>query len=118
MSIVNAIASLAVSDLPAAIAWYEKVLGRAPDARPMAELAEWAFERGGWLQLYVGPERAGKGSVTLAVTSLDEQLAALRASGAEPGSPTVSAKVKVAMIRVPDGNSIAFAEALDATIAQ
>jgi hypothetical protein len=68
MSIDNAIASVAVKDLAAAVAWYEALLGRAADSTPMPEVAEWKFPRGGWFQVYQLPERAGNGSVTLAVT--------------------------------------------------
>ncbi len=118
MTIRNAIASVAVRDLDASLAWYERLLGRPADSRPMAELGEWKFERGGWLQLYRGAERAGSGSVTLAVTNLEEQVSAIRDAGTDPGEPMISAKVKVIMIKDPDGNSIAFAEALDPTIAQ
>jgi hypothetical protein len=44
----------------------------------MAEVAEWKFDRGGWLQVYENAERAGAGSCTLAVSNLDEQLPTLR----------------------------------------
>lgn len=118
MTIRNAIASLAVRDLDASLAWYERLLGRPADSRPMAELGEWKFERGGWLQVYQDAERAGSGSVTLAVTSLEEQISAIRDAGTDPGEPIIGEKVKVIMIKDPDGNSIAFAEALDPTIAQ
>jgi hypothetical protein len=67
MSIKNALASVAVKDVNAAIDWYAKLLGKQPDSRPMPEVAEWKFERGGWLQIYQLPERAGSGSFTLAV---------------------------------------------------
>jgi catechol 2,3-dioxygenase-like lactoylglutathione lyase family enzyme len=118
MPIRNAIASLAVRDLDVSLAWYERLLGRPADSRPMAELGEWKFERGGWLQVYQGTERAGSGSVTLAVTRLEEQISAIRDADMDPGEPIISEKVKVVMIKDPDGNSIAFAEALDPTIAQ
>lgn len=36
MPIHNALASVAVRDLEAAIDWYRKVLERPPDSRPMA----------------------------------------------------------------------------------
>ena len=68
MTIRNAIASLAVRDIARALGWYERLLARPADSRPMPELGEWKFEGGGWLQLYQGAERAGSGSVTLAVT--------------------------------------------------
>ena len=71
MTIDNAIASLAVKDLQAAVSWYEGVLGRPADSTPMPEVAEWKFPRGGWLQVYQLPERAGAGSCTLAVAALD-----------------------------------------------
>lgn len=38
MKIENAIASLAVKDLPAASAWYEKLFRRPADATPMPEV--------------------------------------------------------------------------------
>jgi len=59
MKIDNAIASIAVKDLKAASAWYEKLFGRPADSTPMPEVAEWKFERGGWLQVYELAERAG-----------------------------------------------------------
>jgi hypothetical protein len=61
MSIVNALASVAVKDLNAALGWYERVLGKPPDSRPMPEVAEWKFDRGGWLQVYKLPARANDG---------------------------------------------------------
>ena len=44
MSIDNAIASLAVKDLSAAVEWYQALLERAPDSRPMPEdLPHWTM---------------------------------------------------------------------------
>ena len=37
----------------------------------MPEVAEWKFARGGWLQVYQLPERAGSGSCTLAVSDIE-----------------------------------------------
>ena len=77
MSIINAIASVAVRDLNSAIKWYESLFLKAP-SQPMPEVAEWSFERGGWLQVYQLPERAGSGSFTLAVSNLEEEVARWR----------------------------------------
>jgi hypothetical protein len=41
MAIVNALAGIMVSELTTAEAWYELLLSRPADARPMEGLAEW-----------------------------------------------------------------------------
>jgi hypothetical protein len=84
----------------------------------MSEVAEWKFERGGWLQVYQNSERAGSGSVTLAVSNLDEQVSELQRCGLDAGRKMINEKARVVMIKDPDGNSIAFAEAIDPSIAQ
>jgi predicted enzyme related to lactoylglutathione lyase len=117
MSIDNAIASVAVKDLKSAVAWYEALLGRSPDSTPMSEVAEWKFERGGWLQVYEAPERAGNGSFTLAVSNLDETIAKVEQLGIDAKDRNSGPQVKTLMIVDPDGNHIAFAEALDKTMA-
>ena len=118
MPILNAVASVAVKDLLAAITWYEKLLGRPADSRPMAEVAEWKFEHGGWLQVYELPERAGSGSFTLAVKDIDEQIAKLERLGIDTAERSSSAKVKTVMIVDPDDNHIAIAEAFDPWMAR
>src|SRR5262245_14052846 len=117
MPIQNALASVAVADLNAAVSWYENLFGRPADLRPMPEVAEWRFERGGWLQIYQSPQRAGAGSFTLAVEDIDEIAADLRNRGLDLGPQTTSPTVKTLMTTDPDGNHIAFAEALDPALA-
>jgi hypothetical protein len=118
MSILNALASVAVRDLSKAAGWYERLFERGPDSRPMAQLAEWRFERGGWLQVYELEERAGSCSVTLATDDLTREIAHLNELGIDAVHPSLTDKVKVVMIKDPDGNSIAFAQALDPSLAQ
>ena len=118
MSIDNAIASVAVKDLGAAVAWYEALLGRAPDLTPMPEVAEWKFPRGGWLQVYQLPERAGSGSFTLAVSNIEEVVANVAKLGVDTSQRSSGPKVKTLMIVDLDGNHIAFAEALDDSVAR
>jgi len=84
----------------------------------MPEVLEWKFHRGGWLQVYQLPERAGAGSFTLAVTDLDETVRTLNALGVEAGNIISSDRVKTVMIKDPDGNSIAFAQAFDPDMAR
>ena len=117
MTITNAIASVPVKDLASAKAWYSQVLGRPADSLPMPELAEWKFPGGGWLQVYVGPDRAGGGSVTLAVDDFDETLANLRALGIDVGDQGAGKQTRTVMIKDPDGNSLAFANTNDPTMA-
>lgn len=117
MAILNALASVAVKNVTSATQWYEEVLGEAP-SRPMTELAEWTFKRGGVLQVYQLPERAGSGSFTLAVTDIDEQIAHLKKLGINTGDVMGGDRAKVIMITDPDGNHIAFAEAMDQSLAR
>jgi len=83
----------------------------------MPEVAEWRFVRGGWLQVYQRPERAGHGSVTLSVTGIDEIAAHVASLGIDTDERPSGAKVKTLMIVDPDGNHIAFAETADPTMA-
>jgi hypothetical protein len=69
MAIVNALAGM-VSDLTTAEAWYEQLLSRPADARPMEGLAEWKLADGGWIRVFQDKERAGSSSVTFLVSGL------------------------------------------------
>ena len=117
MSIINAIASVAVRDLNSAVKWYESLFRWAP-SKPMPEVAEWSFERGGWLQVYQLPERAGSGSFTLAVSNLEEEVARLEKLNIDTSQRTSGEKVKTLMVTDPDGNHIALAEATDPSMAR
>jgi len=116
MSIENVLASVAVRDLQAVIPWYQKLLDKPP-TRPMPEVAEWGFVRGGSLQVYQLPERAGTGSFTLVVSDLEEQIAHLDRLRIDTSNRTAGDRVKTVMITDPDGNHIAFAQPLDPALA-
>jgi predicted enzyme related to lactoylglutathione lyase len=117
MSIRNVLASVPVRDVNAAARWYEELLGRKADSRPMREVAEWKFDGGGWLQVYELAERAGGGSLTLAVSSIEEEARRLEQLGIDTSDRSSSPKVETLMITDPDGNHIAFAEARDPQMA-
>jgi predicted enzyme related to lactoylglutathione lyase len=110
MSIDNAFATMAVNDLKAASAWYAKLIG-TPASMTMPEVAEWHFPRGGGLQLYQLPERAGACSLTFAVSNIQEQVDMLSALGVDTSQRATNSHEKTLMIADPDGNHIAFAEA-------
>ncbi len=114
--IKNVLASVAVKDLDPAVRWYETLFNRPP-SRPMPEVAEWSFERGGGLQLYQLPERAGSGSFTLVVTSVEEQVTLLGKLNIDASERTSGDRVKTVMITDPDGNHITFAEPIDSSLA-
>lgn len=117
MSIDNVLASVAVKDVKAASAWYAQLLGRHGET-PMPEVAEWRFPRGGCLQVYQLPERAGHGSFTLAVTDIEAEARKLAAMGIDTSQRSSSSRVTTVMVTDPDGNHIAFAEATDPTLAR
>jgi len=117
MTIDNALASMAVKDLDKSAAWYAELLG-STGRRPMPEVAEWMFPRGGGLQVYLGPERAGNCSFTLVVSDIDTVARQLEAMGVQTGARTDSERVRTLMIKDPDGNSIAIAEAFDPALAR
>lgn len=110
MTITNALASVAVKDIKTAVQWYEKVIGRPADSRPMPDPAEWKFSSGGWLQVYAFPERAGACSCTLAISNIDVEAVRLEKLGIATGA-RIGDQVKVFMVEDPDGNHIAFAQA-------
>jgi predicted enzyme related to lactoylglutathione lyase len=111
MTIKNALAGVAVNDMNKAIAWYGKLLGRAPDQQPMPNDVEYGFEKGGWMQIFLDPERAGKSSVTLTVDDLDATLLELEAAGIAHAEPTRTDYVDTAILTDPDGNQIVLAQA-------
>jgi hypothetical protein len=114
MTIKNALAGVAVADLDSAVRWYEKLLGRAPDARPMETLAEWRFATGGWLQVFQDGNRAGRSSVTFAESDLSGRLETLRDLGVKIGPTTDGDLVKTAIVNDLDGNQLVFAQGMDA----
>ena len=109
MTIKNALASVAVKDIDAAVRWHPKVLARPADSTPMPELAEWKFPGGGGLQVYALPERAGWCSCTLTISNIDLEASRLEKLGVATGAK-IGEQATVFMVKDPDGNSIAFAQ--------
>jgi glyoxylase I family protein len=113
MAIDKVLADVAVDDFASALTFYERLLGRPADAAPMEGLAEWHLAEGGGIQVSDDEDRAGSSSVTLVVTSLDDQLAALKAEGIPVGPiQGTPGLVKAATVTDPEGNLITFAEDL------
>ncbi|HTN22438.1 MAG TPA: VOC family protein [Solirubrobacteraceae bacterium] len=104
-------AGLAVADLEPALAWYERLFGRAPDLVPNDTEACWQLATGGWIYVVLDPERAGRGIVTLIVTGLEAVCDEIRERGLVPGpiAPIGGAGYK-ALLTDPAGNTVALAE--------
>ena len=112
MAIHNSLSTVAGSSLTDAVQWYGALFERGPDSQPMPELAEWTLPQGGWLQVYQLPKRAGRCSVTLAVDDIDEQGEQLERMGVDTAQRSNSKKVRVILVTDPDGNHLAFAQAM------
>jgi len=74
-----------VANLDTASAWYERLLGRAPDNHPMETLAEWRVTDTGWVQVFKDTERAGNALLNFAVDDLPTHVAELSSRGLAAG---------------------------------
>jgi glyoxylase I family protein len=107
MSIEHVLAVVPVSDIDKANSWYEALFGRKADNNPMPVLVEWQVVPGGWVQVFVDPERAGSGLLNLAVDDLAKHIAQVRDRGLTPGeTDDVNKGVQLSTLEDPDGNLI------------
>jgi hypothetical protein len=112
MPIDAVLAGVAVADFDAALAWYERLLGRPADRRPMAGLAEWHFPEAGVIQVIQNADRAGSALLTLSVSDLEAYVAGVKERGLAPSAidDTTSDKVLFATIADEEGNSVTLVE--------
>jgi hypothetical protein len=73
MTVTNAAAGVAVTDLRVSKDWYQKLFGRAPDTDLMEELFQWALPTGDW-RLFASKSLAGSSSITLVEDDLSKRL--------------------------------------------
>ncbi|MEN3284744.1 MAG: hypothetical protein V7607_5884 [Solirubrobacteraceae bacterium] len=100
MSVTHLFAGIPVSDYDAAVAWYERLLGRPPDVLPKEREAMWHLSAAGSIYVVFDAQRAGNALVTLAVDDLEASVAGLAAIEPGPhGMPT-------AVLVDPDGNRL------------
>jgi hypothetical protein len=109
----NVLAFAAVRDIDAGVRWYKMVLGRGPDTTPMVGLAEWQFEAGGWLQVNEDLQLAGRSSITLVETDMNERMKMLTMAGIKPKSFVNGEFVSIITVTDPDGNQVVFAQGKD-----
>jgi hypothetical protein len=84
---------------------------------PMSEVVEWTFPGGSGLQVYALAQRAGHGSCMLAVDDIEAIVRTLEVLGVDTSQRTSNNRVKMVMVTGPDGNHIAFAQAIDPSLA-
>lgn len=111
MSVTKVLSVVPVADFDASLAWYERLLGRDADTKPMPGLADWHLTDTAWVQVFRDRERAGRTFLNLAVDDLAAHTAALAARGITLGEvTTTTADARLASVTDPDGNTITFIE--------
>jgi catechol 2,3-dioxygenase-like lactoylglutathione lyase family enzyme len=100
---------LLTADLVSAEGWYTKLLGRAPDNRPMDSLVQWEFTDQGGLGLSTDEEIAGKGVMFLIVDDVAAERRRLQGLGITLGDDIEGDYSTLAQVRDPDGNRLTFA---------
>jgi predicted enzyme related to lactoylglutathione lyase len=112
MAIKEVLAGLAVMDFDQALTWYERLLGRPADRRPMDGLAEWHFSGTGVIQVIQDSDRAGSGRLTLSIDDLRSYVEEIQERGLTPSAvdDRTSDKVLISTIADPEGNALTLVE--------
>ncbi|RCH70150.1 VOC family protein [Streptomyces sp. SDr-06] len=111
MAFTHVLAVAPVSEMEPAVAWYERLLGRPADKRPMPGLADWHVAPSGWVSVFQSPQHAGSTLLNLVVDDLDRAISELAGRGivvgeVQPGSQ----QVRFAAVHDPDGNRVTLIE--------
>jgi hypothetical protein len=106
---LNLFAGIAVAEYPAALQWYEQLLGSAPTFFPHDKEAVWELADHRYLYIVERPEHAGHAMHTLFVDDLDRLVAQIADRGLEAAKrETYSNGVRKITYRDADGNEIGF----------
>jgi catechol 2,3-dioxygenase-like lactoylglutathione lyase family enzyme len=108
MTIKGTLTQMTVANLEVAVAWYTKLFGRAPDARPMDGLVEWHLAETFGVQVWAEPDRAGHSTVILHESDLDARIADLDQAGIQHGGAQDVTASRILALVDPDGNRIVF----------
>lgn len=100
-------AGIPVSDLDAALEWYQRLFGCAPSFFPNDKEAVWAIGDQRWLYIIVAPERAGGAIQTIMCDGLEQVIAEIEGRGLNfVKEETPDAGVRKVMYHDPNGNEI------------
>lgn len=109
MNVQKTYTALLTKDLAAAERWYTKLLGRAPDTRPMDTLVQWELFDHGGVALSTDEEIAGKGVMFFYVDDVAAERRRLQSLGIELGDDIEGDYSTLAQVRDPDGNVLTLA---------
>ena len=108
---VDLFAGIRVSDIAAALPWYERLLGAEPAFLPNDVEAVWSLAEHQYLYLLEDQPGAGRALLTVMVDDLDATVAALASRGIEPDErETFPGGARKAIYHDADGNEIGFGE--------
>jgi hypothetical protein len=102
-------AVLLVEDVDAAEAWYSKLLGRAPDFRPMKTMVQWELSNQGGLAVSSDDLIASTGAMFLIVDNVAIERRRLNSLGIEIGADLEGDYSTLAQVTDLDGNLITLA---------
>jgi predicted enzyme related to lactoylglutathione lyase len=113
MSIQYVFAGIVVTDIGAAVAWYQRLFGREPDVLPNEREAMWQVVETGSVYLVEDPDRAGNSATTMFVDDLDAELAAIERRGIpRPEIKTAAGLFRATTFIDPDGNRVQLGQSL------
>ncbi|MEV6602068.1 VOC family protein [Actinoplanes sp. NPDC051346] len=102
---VDLFAGIPVTDRPAALAWYEKLLGHPPAFFPNDVEAVWELGEHRYVYVEVRPEHAGHAMHTIVLDDLEAFVSGAAERGIEPVTrETYDNGVRKITYRDPDGN--------------
>ncbi|MET3803244.1 catechol 2,3-dioxygenase-like lactoylglutathione lyase family enzyme [Nakamurella sp. UYEF19] len=108
MTTIRLLAQMTVTDTDAAEAWYTRLFGRLPDARPMPGLLEWHLADSFGVQVWAEAPRAGNSCMVLDESNLDELDIHLGRIGITHEPVQDATTLRVLPLQDPDGNRIVF----------
>ncbi len=110
MEMVGIFAVACVTDMERSVAWYARLMGPAPDDRPMEGLVQWRSASGAGLQLVLEVEKSGSSLITIVTREMDLVRAQLAAATLQL-EPNIQGDFGIiAQISDPDGNRVTLAE--------
>lgn len=108
MAVTNVFTSMPVRDIEAAVAWYARFVGRAPDMIPNDGEAAWRLTDTAWIYVVADPGRAGSAYCTILLDDIDGFVRSLAGHGiaSDPVETMADVGVRRTVVNDPDGNRI------------